>query len=186
MQPDNFANKDSLIEELENYRQEFVNIHRKWFPSCQDDQIQDAYTDGVIIFYSNVKSGKLQTLDAPVKSYVFAVAKNLLRNEQRKSSKYLPLTTDFSSEDETQEREAKKDLERKEQILHEALRELGPRAQQLLTLLLVQGLKIADIAKVMHFSSVRSASTAKHKFIVKLKRLVAKKYKEWEWNDTEP
>jgi hypothetical protein len=50
----------------------------------------------------------------------------------------------------------------------------------------VQGLKIADIAKVMHFSSVRSASTAKHKFIVKLKRLVAKKYKEWEWNDTEP
>lgn len=183
MQLDEFSNDNSTINELESYRQKFIDVHRKWFPHCYEDQMSDAYTDAIIIFYSNVKSGKLQTLKASAKTYVFAVAKNLLRNENRTFSKFTPLTIDISSEQETIMQEEKDEAEAKERILHEAISELGPRARQFLNLLLIQAITITDIAKIMHFSSTRSASTAKHKFITKLKRLAAKKYKEWERNE---
>lgn len=170
---------DLILRQLEGYRKQFIHLHTKWFPACTSSQLNDAYSEGVILFYSNMKSGNLQVLQTSIKNYVFAVAKKVLLNESKKSTKLIPLSIDISLED-IAEKLRKEECDVKKCLVYQAIQALGPRAQQMLTLLLIQGKTIREVTKIMNFSNVCSASTAKHKSILKLKRLVAKKLEEWE------
>jgi RNA polymerase sigma factor (sigma-70 family) len=55
--------------------------------SIAEDTIQDVYQDCVIITYENIQQGKLNSLSCSLTTYLFAVAKNLVREQYRKSVK---------------------------------------------------------------------------------------------------
>jgi len=174
-----------VLEQLEKFREYFVFSHLKWFPQCNSAQLSDAYSEAIIIFYTNLQSGKIEEMRASAKTYVFAVAKKLLLNESRKEARYQSLDIEVSTEEQELEKTEKLEYNQKEQLVFEGLQELGPQAKQMLELLLMQGKSIKDVARIMNYSNTRSASTAKHKFIIKLKSLVAKKLVEWERNKRE-
>lgn len=55
--------------------------------SLTEDSIQDIYQDSLIITYENSQKGKLNALTCSLSTYLFAVAKNLIREQHRKSVK---------------------------------------------------------------------------------------------------
>ena len=174
-----------VLEQLESFRECFVFSHLKWFPHCNTAQLSDAYSEAVIVFYTNLQSGKIEEMNASAKTYVFAVAKKLLLNESRKEARYQSLDIEVSTEEQEQEKKQKLEYNQKEELVLEGLKEMGPQARQMLELLLIKGKSIKEVARIMNYSNTRSASTAKHKFIIKLKGLVAKKLIEWERNKRE-
>lgn len=160
------GNKE-LLRKLESQRHVFINRNRKMFPYLHQDQICDAYSEAILILYKNVQSGKLVELKSSLEGYVFAIGRNLLRNENRKTSRVSSLETDLADE----ENQVTEKQLAEEQVLKESLQKMGPRAQRMLTLLIFEGKSIAEITQIMDFSNTRSASTAKHKFLTKLKKV---------------
>lgn len=156
-----------LLRKIEDYRQTFITKSIKWFPYLNWDQLSDAYSEAILILYANVQSGKLTKLTTSVEGYLFAIGRNTLRNESRKMGKFFPLKIDLPDDDTS---ESEKQLE-EEEILQKCLAKMGNRAQQMFSLLIFEGKSIAEVAKVMQFSNTLSASTAKHKFMTKLKKL---------------
>ncbi|OJJ21625.1 hypothetical protein BKI52_14025 [marine bacterium AO1-C] len=160
------GNKE-LLRKLEDQRHVFIYKNAKMFPYLQKDQISDAYSEAILILYANVKSGKLVELKASLEAYLFAIGRNLLRNESRKTSRFSPLEIDLADdENQVTEKQITED-----KIVRDCLKKMGPRAQKVLSLLIFEGKSIAEVAQLMDFSNTRSASTAKHKYLTKLKRL---------------
>lgn len=157
-----------LLKKLENKRPIFIGKIAKMFPRLHYDQLSDAYSEAILILYANVQNGKLTEIQTSLEAYLFAIGKNVLRNENRKVQKFCKLEYDIAQEDETNLTEQQ---QQQEQILRVCLQKLGLRGQQMMQLLLQEGKSIAEITKIMDFSNTRSASTAKHKMLTKLKKM---------------
>ncbi len=162
------GNKE-LLRKLESKRSVFIQRNVKMFPYLLKDQISDAYSEAILILYANVQSGKLVELKSSLEAYVFAIGRNVLKNESRKASRYTPLEVEVVAEENVvSEKQMAED-----KIVRDCLEKMSDRAQQLLRLLIFEEKSITEVAKLMGFSNTRSASTAKHKYMVKLKKLCA-------------
>ena len=64
-------------------RPEFIRWANRYF-QCNEDVAGEAYQRAFIILYYNIRDGKLTELSSSIKTYLFAIGKNVLR-EQFKS-----------------------------------------------------------------------------------------------------
>lgn len=80
-------NSEDELEKLYSlYKEEFVN----WSVSAykiRTEMAADIFQDAVITFYWNVKQEKLITLTSSIKTYLFAIGKNLALKKINKQSK---------------------------------------------------------------------------------------------------
>ena len=60
----------------EEYRTEFLQWITKEY-DCSMDDGKDIYQLTILIFYDNIKKGKLEHLVSSVKTYLFGIGKNL-------------------------------------------------------------------------------------------------------------
>jgi len=156
-----------LLMKLEDERHVFIHKNTKMFPYLNRDQISDAYSEAILILYANVKSGKLTELKASLETYLFAIGRNVLRNESRKAGRFLPLDVDLAdNESQVTEKQSAED-----KIVRTCLDKMGARGQKILSLLIFEGKSIAEVAQLMDFSNTRSASTAKYKYLTQLKKM---------------
>ncbi|OJJ16425.1 hypothetical protein BKI52_34630 [marine bacterium AO1-C] len=183
MQPEKTGDfTDFLIKRLESHRKDIVMSLQKWFPYCNTMHLNEACSQAIIIFAENFKSGKSHKFNNESRTYVIAIAKKLLIH---KGNTITTSHTNLCGCEQDIENHLQTEQQKKQQIILECINQLNPLARQMLTLLLIEGKDILEITKVMNFSSAQIASTAKDKFILKLKNLVAKKLLEWERNESE-
>ncbi len=128
----------------------------------------------------NLKRGELYKLDNQGRVYVMAIAKKLLTDRKNSTMTNVAKTCDECRKDDVKIGRDKKQL-----MILECIDQLNPLARKMLKLLLIDGKNIQEVAQVMNFGNFQIASTAKDKFILKLKNLVAKKLLEWERNESE-
>lgn len=77
----------------EKYRSEFLFWMARNF-HCSTDDSKDIYHFTILIFYDKIKSGKLQQLDSSVKTYLFAIGKNVAREHLRRTGRQSRLQQD--------------------------------------------------------------------------------------------
>lgn len=82
------AQEEVFIEIYRKYRDSFISWVAKIY-SCDRDTAADCFQDAVIILMNNAKTGKLGHLDAGIKTYLFAVGKNVLLKKYNKHKKEL-------------------------------------------------------------------------------------------------
>jgi RNA polymerase sigma factor (sigma-70 family) len=70
----------------ETYRKEFLHWIVKEY-NCSTDDSKDIYQMTILIFYDNIRRGKLEHLVSSVKTYLFGVGKNLVMESRRKSNR---------------------------------------------------------------------------------------------------
>lgn len=168
------------IKYLEYHRDDFIFSLQKWFPHCNTMHLNEACSQAITIFAENLKRGELYKLDNQGRVYVMAIAKKLLTD--RKNS---TMTNVANTCDECRKDDVKIGRDKKQLMILECIDQLNPLARKMLKLLLIDGKNIQEVAQVMNFGNFQIASTAKDKFILKLKNLVAKKLLEWERNESE-
>ena len=74
----------------EEYRSEFLQWITKEY-DCSLDDGKDMYQLAILIFYDNIKRGKLEHLVSSIKTYLFGIGKNLAKDNMRKEKKFIPI-----------------------------------------------------------------------------------------------
>jgi RNA polymerase sigma factor (sigma-70 family) len=155
----------------EEYRTEFLQWITKEF-ACSTDDGKDIYQLVILIFYDNIKKGKLEYLVSSVKTYLFGIGKNLAKDNMRKEKKFTPIN---------QEKWIKEYLiDEPDQTLDEgiftmakkALEKLGQPCQRLIELFYYENKNMQEITEAMQYKNPETAKNQKCKCMARLRKLV--------------
>jgi RNA polymerase sigma-70 factor (ECF subfamily) len=155
----------------EEYRKEFLQWITKEY-ECSSDDSKDIYQLAILIFYDNIKKGKLEHLVSSVKTYLFGIGKNIAKDNRRKEKKFTPIN---------QEKWLKEYLiDEPDQVMDEntfnfakkALEKLGQPCQRLIELFYYENKSMQEITEAMQYKNPETAKNQKCKCMARLRKLV--------------
>lgn len=164
------ADNQALTELYEKYRQPFIVWSQQYF-GCDSEEAADVFQEVVIVFYRNVAKGKLTVLTSSVKTYLFAIGKNILLNRQRKQKNVLPLNEtlpivdDFIIEQQFENSDTKT-------MLRKAVEQLGKPCSDIIKLFYYRSFAIEAIQKRLGYNSESVVRTQKKRCMEYLRKLV--------------
>ena len=149
-----------------SYRDEFIVWANKNY-YCDFEESRDVYQASVLQFYENVRSGKLTRLTSDLKTYLFAIGKNKIR-ELRDSGRRFREMQDRYELEEDEDKEAKEiQLEQ----VDEALAKLGDPCKRLLELYYYYKKSLAEIVEALDYKNTDTVKNLKYKCLGRLRKL---------------
>jgi RNA polymerase sigma factor (sigma-70 family) len=154
----------------EQNRKEFIQWVNKEFNLSTDDG-KDIYQMTILIFYDNVKSGKLENLVSSVKTYLFAIGKNVARESMRKAKR----TSRINQEEWLKEYMVDEPDNRIEESVFStaksALEKLGQPCHKLVELFYYERKSMEEISALMNYKNAETAKNQKCKCMARLRKL---------------
>ncbi|MFD1467814.1 RNA polymerase sigma factor [Hymenobacter caeli] len=151
--------------------------------SGSDDDAQDVYQEGVLVFYEKVRDGSLE-LSCQIKTYLYAVCRRLwLKRLTSKSRFGVRLQEDddlgplhhTGAEDDLL---AAEEQDRRFDTMSEALDHLGEPCRALLEGYYLRERSMQDLTAEFGYTNADNAKNQKYKCLVRLKKLFFAHYKE--------
>ena len=180
----NTVAKDKRIEQIKSgdeaplkeiylsYRSEFLSWVAK-YRGLSGSAANEVYHLTMVTFFENVKKGKLVTLDSSLKTYIFGIGKNKVKEFKRLyaentiSLSAMPSEpADASFRDESVENE---DLQ---QLVNLGLAELGEPCNAILASFYLEGLSMEDLAERYNYKNAEVAKNLKYKCLQRLKKIL--------------
>lgn len=152
------------------YRDEFLHWVVKGF-HCSSDDSQDIYQSAILIFYDNVKSGKLQHLDCTVKTYLFAIGKNLARDYVRNAGRSARLQHDDVFIDFMTDQTGEQVEEDLLVAAKNALAKLDEPRRRLLELYYYEKKSMKEISAILQYKNADTTKNQKCKSMARLREL---------------
>lgn len=84
----NSGGRKYLQELYDTYRKEFIKWAVKYYRLDEDIAVE-IYQQTFIVFYYNIKEGKLTELKSSLKTYLFAIGKNLMKDHFKSKQKFV-------------------------------------------------------------------------------------------------
>ncbi|MCC5930412.1 MAG: sigma-70 family RNA polymerase sigma factor [Cyclobacteriaceae bacterium] len=164
---------DKLLDALyTNYRREFVAWALREFKADQQTAI-DIWQDCVVIFYESVIAGRIDTLNSTLKTYLFAIGKNILLKkhkwELRHNEIEETMLEDMSFMEYNWQHEQQ---EEKIQLVESALSGLGDPCRQILHQYYYQRRSVEEIARSLGYNNSDTAKNMKYKCMQRLKKVL--------------
>lgn len=159
------------------YRNDFIYWAMRHF-SCSEDVAKDVFQVSITIFYENVMSGKLAKLTSSVKTYLFAIGKNKLHENEVSRRRDLQIQEHFEEkikdgfQMEAVEGETVEEKEAMYKLLENALAELGEPCRTVLEMYYYRDMSIEDISRQLNYKSSDSTKTKKYKCMTRLKKIM--------------
>ena len=182
-------NQDEIIQKIksggqtelglvyEEYREEFLRWVVKEF-KCSMDDGKDIYQLTILIFHDNIKQGKLEHLVSSVKTYLFGIGKNIVKEHQRKEKRYIPI----SKEKWLKENLIDEPTSRIDDVIFEraksALAKLGQPCQRLIELFYYEKKSIPEITLAMNYKNPETAKNQKCKCMARLRKIFEEETKQ--------
>ncbi len=158
----------------EENRERFINFAKRY--SLEYEDVIDIYQDAYIIFYNNVRSGKLKTLTSSVSTYLFSIGKHLIFDRLKKTTKTISLTQhDFLNETDSilEDLSLTTDVLSEEQkLLREHFALLGAQCKALLSLFYYRGFTIKEIVATTSYTSENVVKSTKSRCMKTLKERI--------------
>lgn len=123
---------------------------------------KDLFQDALIIFHRRVRSEGF-VLSSSISTFLFAVCRNLWRDELRRRNKTLTAWAPAESADDTLDLAALLAREEEYGQAEQALRSLGSKCLDVLTRFYVRNEPLAFIAQALGFAGEGAAKTRKYK-----------------------
>lgn len=162
-----------LQELYQQYRTPFLRWAMRRY-RCTEHLADDVFQEAMIALYENIRKGKLTKLSSSVKTYIFAVGKNLLLG-RLKSKHHQTLTTDefpLHEQDTAIGPLEKLKLNDRAEALAEALDQLGEPCSTLLRLFYYHRYSMEAIARELNYSSDNVAKVQKVRCLNRLREIV--------------
>lgn len=168
-----FRNNDEKeIERFYNqYRKEFITWAVKSF-RCSKDEAIEIFQQSMVIFYENVKNGKIKNIESNPKTYLFAIGKNKIYEKLRAESRQNPLSKDETAHEPEIEEEVYKNEEHKLKAVEKSLKKLGDPCQNILQQFYYHRASMEDIAQNMNYKNAATVKNLKYKCLQRLKNLL--------------
>jgi DNA-directed RNA polymerase specialized sigma24 family protein len=161
------------------FQSAFLRWARAWNTTFDDDTLIEAYLEAVQIFYTNVVTGKLIELNAPVENYLIGIGKNLLMRKAQNAKMNIAID-DIPEKNPHLDKdiltliiEEEYDEERKRK-LRLAFAELGAKCQQLLKLFYYENFKSTDIKDIMAYKDENNVYASKARCLAQLRDIILK------------
>ncbi len=155
----------------EEYRSEFLQWVTKEF-ECSLDDGKDIYQLVILIFYDNIRTGKLEVLVSSVKTYLFGIGKNLAKDNMRKEKKFTPINQEKWLKENLIDEPDQAIDERTFAVAKRALEKLGQPCQRLIELFYYENKNMQEITEAMQYKNPETAKNQKCKCMARLRKLV--------------
>jgi len=155
------------------YREPFLQWALKHY-ACSIEEAKDAYQHSILVFYEKLRQEQLTVLKSSIKTYLFAIGKNHLRERfryrQKHTSNELVLLQhgeqfDVSMTNDTTDEDSEKIAK-----MQAILGQLGSKCQQILRLFYYEKKGMEEIAAKLSYSSTGSAKNQKYKCLEQVRK----------------
>lgn len=163
----------------EKYRKEYINWIKR-FGNCSIDDACEYYQGTILIFYENVMSGKLATLQSSLKTYLFGIGKNLVMHQYRKNIRGERVKAEFILQ--THLADSAQDLIAEDQdlaIIHRCFERIGNPCHRLLELFYFHQRSMEEICLELGYKNSETAKNQKYKCMERLRKLVDDEKPTW-------
>ncbi|MGC3945643.1 MAG: sigma-70 family RNA polymerase sigma factor [Chryseolinea sp.] len=161
---------EALAMVYENYRDEFLLWISREF-KCSMDDSKDIYQLTIMIFYDNVRTGKLQHLVSSVKTYLFGIGKNLARERQRKDKRTVPIAQEKWLKDYLIDEPEEPLDDGLFSLAKVALEKLGQPCQRIVELFYFEKKNMTEISEALGYKNPDTAKNQKCKCMARLRKL---------------
>jgi RNA polymerase sigma-70 factor (ECF subfamily) len=162
--------QSELAAVYEEFRAEFLHwITREY--RCSQEDGQDIYQVTIIIFFDNIRQGKLQHLVSSVKTYLFGIGKNLALENLRKEKKFVPMDQEKWLRNSLVDEPTPHVEESVFAQAKEALQKLGQPCQRLIELFYYEKKSMPEITEALGYKNPDTAKNQKCKCMARLRKL---------------
>lgn len=154
----------------EEYRDEFLHWIRKEY-GCSEDDSKDIYQVTILAFYENIRSGRLEHLVSSVKTYLFGIGKNIVRDTMRKSTRNVGIDQERWLKEHLIDEPGDSIPERVYTSARNALERLGEPCRRLVELFYYERKSMDEIVAVMNYKNAETAKNQKCKCMKRLRKL---------------
>jgi RNA polymerase sigma factor (sigma-70 family) len=163
-------NKEALADLYMKHRDEFLAWAANHYKLDRDEAIE-IYQASILALYENAASGKLTELTSSIKTYLFAIGKNKIRQGFQSNRKVQALNDDFDLTDTAEETTDPALLK----LAVHSLSELGEPCKSLLEQFYYHGGTMAYIADKFGYKNEDAVKSQKYKCLVRLRKLFMSK-----------
>lgn len=149
------------------YRQSFIGWIYQKYGSQEDDAIE-IFQQAIVIMYDNVVTGKLTELTSSLKTYLFAIGRNLALEKIRKDGKKASLP-DIIKQHIEDDGIVKDEMFEKAQ---KALEKLGEPCKGMIEQSFYNRLSSDELAILFGYKNADTAKSKKHKCLKKLRDIL--------------
>ena len=170
--------EEALKEVYNKYRKEFflwaVRKH-----SCSVDDAKDVFQQTIVIFYENVRSGKVTELTSHVKTYLFSIGKNKMLELMRQKKK-LPVHFDDVTYFDAEQIDDDLDdgYEKKIRNIELCLEELGNPCKKILQQYYYHKKSMIEISEILDYKNSDTVKNLKYKCLQRLREIYTSQFGE--------
>ena len=163
---------EQCLEEIyRDYRNEFI-LWAVRHHSCGMEEAKDVFQQSVIIFYENIRFGKVTEITTKVKTYLFSIGKNKMLELMRQRNKHQPGFNDqVVQEHDYLYNEYDEDYEAKLRNVEASLTKLGDPCKSILMQYYYDRKSMVEIAETMEYKNSDTVKNLKYKCIQRLKQI---------------
>ena len=163
-----------LVEVYQQYRSSFIQWAQGSY-KVDEATAADVFQDAVVCLYRNIVKGKLESLTSALKTYLFAIGKNILR---KKLQTQVALDSDDlwiveNLQAEPIDHFAENDRQR---FVARLMDTLGEPCKSILRYYYFKGFSMESIARAMDYKNENVVKTQKLRCLTTLKSLVRDRY----------
>lgn len=170
--------KEGAEEELKGlytlYEEEFKTWSGAMY-SLSEAEAADVFQDAVITFYFNVKKGKLTTLTSTVKTYLFAIGKNLALKKIRKDNRLVVDNEVMEFNANVAYEELRVECSERQQLIAGCLQQLGDPCHSILRMFYFDRFSMDSIAQRLGYKNEHVVKSQKLRCLQRLRGMLEKK-----------
>ena len=169
--------EEVIIDLYDKYKEEFIRWSGHKYHIDRADAL-DIFQDAMISFYESIKKGKLNQINHTVKTYLFAVAKNLIFNRLKFEKRFDQKADPSEKLAISNTAVASIEMTQRHQFMIDQLQGLGEPCYSILKLFFYDSFSMEAIAKNLNYKNADVVKSQKLRCINELKNRVRKYYKK--------
>ncbi len=162
------------------YRETLVQWLQSKYNATEEEAL-DVYQDTMLVFYQKVLLGKLPNLQSSLKTYLYAIGRNILLEKRRKNKLETGELTDIHlnlQEDNGQLINNQIEQTEQKQMLMQVVGQLGEPCYTITTMFYVFDKPLKEIAQQLAYNNINVVYTQKNRCLKQLRTLAKKRYKK--------
>lgn len=170
------GSEEGIIQVYDAYRSEFIQWCMKNFSAMEADAA-DIFQDSVIALYYNIRNEKISELSSSIKTYLFAIGRNLALKKLNQNSKMVvnddivKLSSEFVDDDFLEAND-------KKEVIASLLTEMGEPCQSILRLFYFHKFSMDAIASRLGYKNEHVVKSQKLRCFNTLKKMTLERFKQ--------
>ena len=171
------GHEEVIVDLYNKHKEEFVNWSFRRYKIGGEDAL-DIFQDTMIAFYESIQNGKLQQITYNVKTYLFAMAKNLIFNKIKFEKRFDHQADPTDKVTVVNIAEKGFEITDRHHFMIDQLQKLGEPCYSILKLFFYNSYSMEAIALDLNYKNADVVKSQKLRCIKELKKRVKLNYKK--------